>query len=126
AGAWNAAGGIGAVVRDHALGAVGAADDQPELADDDDCRRRVSHQHVRRLRGGQCAMPAVAHPGGGRRVVLPAARRRQGGKELSAGSLRAGSPSSLRTLLRAVVLALFAFAIFGPLLNLLLWAFAER
>jgi len=45
---------------------------------------------------------------------------------LSAQSLRAGLPSPLRTLLRAVVLALFAFAIFGPLLNLLLWAFAER
>ena len=29
-------------------------------------------------------------------------------------------------LLRAAVLALLAFAIFGPLLNLLLWAFAER
>ena len=28
--------------------------------------------------------------------------------------------------LRAVLLALFAFAIFGPLLNLVLWAFAER
>ena len=28
--------------------------------------------------------------------------------------------------LRALVLALFAFVIFGPLLNLVLWAFAER
>ena len=35
-------------------------------------------------------------------------------------------PSPLRALLRAIVLALLAFAIFGPLLNLLLWAFAER
>ena len=35
-------------------------------------------------------------------------------------------PSSLRSVLRAVLLALFAFAIFGPLLNLLLWAFAEK
>ena len=35
-------------------------------------------------------------------------------------------PSPLATLLRALVLALLAFAIFGPLLNLLLWAFAER
>ena len=35
-------------------------------------------------------------------------------------------PSPLRAVLRAIVLALFAFAIFGPLLNLLLWAFAER
>ena len=35
-------------------------------------------------------------------------------------------PASLRTVLRAIALALFAFAIFGPLLNLLLWAFAER
>jgi len=35
-------------------------------------------------------------------------------------------PSPLRALLRAVLLALFAFAIFGPLLNLVLWAFAER
>jgi len=31
-----------------------------------------------------------------------------------------------RTLLTAALLALFAFAIFGPLANLLLWAFAER
>src|SRR6266516_5153662 len=35
-------------------------------------------------------------------------------------------PSTLRTLFRALLLALLAFAIFGPLLNLLLWAFAER
>ena len=34
--------------------------------------------------------------------------------------------SPLATLFRALVLALLAFAIFGPLLNLLLWAFAER
>src|SRR5258708_8954938 len=34
-------------------------------------------------------------------------------------------PSPVRTLFRALVLALLAFAIFGPLLNLLLWAFAE-
>jgi putative spermidine/putrescine transport system permease protein len=30
------------------------------------------------------------------------------------------------TLLRAALIALFAFAIFGPLANLVLWAFAER
>jgi ABC-type spermidine/putrescine transport system permease subunit II len=35
-------------------------------------------------------------------------------------------PSPVRALMRALVLALLAFAIFGPLLNLLLWAFAER
>jgi ABC-type spermidine/putrescine transport system permease subunit II len=35
-------------------------------------------------------------------------------------------PSPLATLFRALILALLAFAIFGPLLNLLLWAFAER
>src|SRR5438067_10301350 len=35
-------------------------------------------------------------------------------------------PSALRTLFRALLLALLAFAIFGPLLNLLLWAFAEK
>src|SRR5947208_7422707 len=35
-------------------------------------------------------------------------------------------PSPVRTLFRALLLALLAFAIFGPLLNLLLWAFAER
>src|SRR5438105_15888664 len=35
-------------------------------------------------------------------------------------------PSLARMLLRGAVLALLAFAIFGPLLNLLLWAFAER
>src|SRR6266508_5254716 len=35
-------------------------------------------------------------------------------------------PSSVRMIFRALILALLAFAIFGPLLNLLLWAFAER
>ena len=58
--------------------------------------------------------------------VLP-----QGGSRMSggAGGLRGSAltlPSPLRALLRAVLLALFAFAIFGPLLNLFLWAFAER
>ena len=46
-----------------------------------------------------------------------------------AGALRGSAlalPSPLRALLRAVLLALFAYAIFGPLLNLFLWAFAER
>lgn len=33
---------------------------------------------------------------------------------------------SARMLLRALLLGLFAFFIFGPLLNLVLWAFAER
>jgi putative spermidine/putrescine transport system permease protein len=32
----------------------------------------------------------------------------------------------LRTTVTALLLALFAFAIFGPLLNLVLWAFAEK
>jgi len=52
---------------------------------------------------------------------------------MSGGAETAGSrisamtlPSPLPALLRAVLLALFAFAIFGPLLNLVLWAFAER
>src|SRR6266481_7443512 len=35
-------------------------------------------------------------------------------------------PSSVRMIFRALILALLAFTIFGPLLNLLLWAFAER
>ncbi|HEY6826505.1 MAG TPA: ABC transporter permease subunit [Gemmatimonadaceae bacterium] len=35
-------------------------------------------------------------------------------------------PRALRTLFVALVLALLAFAIFGPLLNLVLWAFAEK
>ena len=46
------------------------------------------------------------------------------------GAQRAGEGAlSLRwprTLVTAALLALFAFAIFGPLLNLLLWAFAEK
>lgn len=36
------------------------------------------------------------------------------------------SPRWLKTLVTAALLALFAFAIFGPLANLLLWAFAEK
>ena len=48
AGARHAAGRARAVVRDDAVGAVGAADDQPELADDDHGRRRLPDQHARR------------------------------------------------------------------------------
>ena len=35
-------------------------------------------------------------------------------------------PRAIHTLFVALVLALLAFAIFGPLLNLVLWAFAEK
>ena len=35
-------------------------------------------------------------------------------------------PRPVLMVFRALILALLAFAIFGPLLNLLLWAFAER
>jgi putative spermidine/putrescine transport system permease protein len=46
---------------------------------------------------------------------------------MSPGAGALGAPLRWpRTLLTAVLLALFAFAIFGPLANLLLWAFAER
>ena len=45
---------------------------------------------------------------------------------MNAFRLSAGLPPPVRGLIRAILLALFAFAIFGPLLNLLLWAFAER
>ena len=42
----------------------------------------------------------------------------------------AGVPSKARRIgmmvVRAALLGLFAFLIFGPLLNLVLWAFAER
>src|SRR5438105_15883001 len=58
-------------------------------------------------------------------MVLFASCGREGGTRMTALSLPA-LPPPLRTVLRAIVLALFAFAIFGPLLNLLLWAFAER
>ena len=64
----------------------------------------------------------------GRRRVLPAARgqaRRErvvnGGPTLVTIASRVGP-----NLVRALVLALFAFVIFGPLLNLVLWAFAEQ
>ena len=74
-----------AVVRHDAVGAVGAADDQPELADDDHRRRGVPHQHACRLRGGQRAVPAVAAGRGGRRGVLPAPRgQERGGRVVSA------------------------------------------
>lgn len=52
-----------ALLRDHALGALGAADDQPEQPDDDDGRRRVPDQRARRLRRGQCAVPDLAGAG---------------------------------------------------------------
>jgi putative spermidine/putrescine transport system permease protein len=35
-------------------------------------------------------------------------------------------PTAFQSLLRPALLALFAFTIFGPLLNLFLWAFAEK
>ncbi len=42
-------------------------------------------------------------------------------------SVALARPSGLpAAMVRAVLLALFAFAIFGPLLNLVLWAFAEK
>jgi len=49
----------------------------------------------------------------------------------AAGALttRGAAPSARRagaTLVRALVIALIAFIVFGPLLNLLLWAFTER
>ncbi len=46
---------------------------------------------------------------------------------MSAGAAVLGAPWRWpRMLLTAMLLALFAFAIFGPLANLLLWAFAEK
>ena len=60
AGARHAARRPRAVVRHDALGAVGAADDQSQLADDDHRRRRLPDQHAVGLRGGQRAVPAVA------------------------------------------------------------------
>jgi len=53
-------------------------------------------------------------------VVLSAARR-QTVRRMNTALARFGP-----VLARAVVLGLLAFAIFGPLLNLFLWAFAER
>ena len=74
AGARDAARRSRAVVRDDALGALGAADDQSQFADDDDRRRRLPDQHALGLRGCQRAVPDVARRGCVRRVVLPAAR----------------------------------------------------
>ena len=46
---------------------------------------------------------------------------------MTAGAASPGAPLRWpRTLVTAALLALFAFAIFGPLANLLLWAFAEK
>ena len=46
---------------------------------------------------------------------------------MSAATVDASRPRRIgKMLLRALVLGLFAFFIFGPLLNLVLWAFAER
>ena len=121
AGARDAARRPGLVVRDHALRAVGADDDQSEFADDDHRRRCVPDQHVVGLRGGQCAVPDDAGRRGRRCVVLSStAARRRSTREL-ARDLR--WPQMLGM---AVVLALVAFAIFGPLANLFLWAFAEK
>ena len=46
---------------------------------------------------------------------------------MSAAFLETSRASRIgKMLLRGLLLGLFAFFIFGPLLNLLLWAFAER
>ena len=46
---------------------------------------------------------------------------------MSAASISGSAfPGWVRALVTGVLLALFAFAIFGPLLNLVLWAFAEK
>jgi putative spermidine/putrescine transport system permease protein len=46
---------------------------------------------------------------------------------MSAASVERGRSGRIgKMLIRALVLGLFAFFIFGPLLNLVLWAFAER
>src|SRR5206468_10973204 len=73
-----------ALVRDDALGAVGAADDQPEFADDDDRRRRLPDQHARRLRRRECAVSDVARRGRVRRVALPAPRVKEHGMSAAA------------------------------------------
>ena len=51
--------------------------------------------------------------------------------QVTRGIAGAGMPTFARSglaqgVVTAVLLALFAFAIFGPLSNLLLWAFAEK
>ena len=80
---------------------------------------------ARRLRRRQRAVPDVAGAGGHRRGVLSAARFTHAGECGSHARPRhAGDPGA--AILRAVLLGLFAFAIFGPLFNLMLWAFAER
>ena len=125
AGARDAAGRAGAVVRHHAVGAVRAADDQSELADHDHRRRRVPDQHARRLSGRQRAVPAHAGPVGDRGGVLSAPRFAYvDGDDLAMRGFTL--PVPLAAVFRAAMLALIAFAIFGPLLNLMLWAFAER
>src|SRR5262249_9209269 len=126
AGAWDRARRRGAVVRHDALGAVGAADDQSEFADDGHGRRRLPDQHALGLCGGERAVPHLARGCRRRRGVLFAAcREKRGG---GGGEVRmSDAPSRVATaILTAALLALFACAIFGPLTNLLLWAFAEK
>src|SRR6185369_930074 len=115
-------------VRDDAVGAVGAADDQSELADAHHRRRGLPDQHAFRLRGRQCAVPAVVAGRGGRCRFLSAARRQRcGGGVVTAATATLRAPAGWpRTLAIGALLALLAFAIFGPLANLLLWAFAEK
>ena len=122
AGARHAAGRARAVVRDDALRAVGTDDDQPELADDDDGGRRVPDQLARRLRGRERAVPDVAARGCDGGVVLPAACDGEGGRTMNA----VGFARWPQALVPAMLLGLLAFAIFGPLLNLFLWAFADQ
>ena len=122
----HAAGRARAVVRDDAVGAVGADDDQSQLADDDHGRHRLPHQHrIGDYARRQCAVPHVAGRRGGRRVVLPAAgvatqvRHEQDSRRGIPPMARRCRPAARRGIAdaprRCCARCTSRFAIFGPL-----------
>src|SRR4030095_10411565 len=95
-----------------------AADGGRLAADHADRRHGVPHQRLWRLSGRQCTWRHLLSDDGRRRMDLSApcrARARQRMTRALAG-----------TTLKVTLLVLFAFAIIGPLANLVLWSFAER
>src|SRR5262249_48262895 len=97
------------------VGALGADDAVGRVADDDHRRHGVSRQRLQRLWRRQCARSCLLPDGRARRLGLSTAqpRRRDRAMKTAGGWL-----------LRGGALGLLAFAIFGPVASLGLWAVA--
>jgi putative spermidine/putrescine transport system permease protein len=117
AGGADAARGPDPQLRDHALGALRALDDQRPDTDHDHRQHGLSHQRLWRLRRRQCARRDLLPDGRCSRLDLPS---------LCGPRADGSAMSGWRWLPRGIVLGVIAFVVFGPLVNMLLWAFTER